>query len=234
MKNNNSIINKIYIFLLLILLMVLISLGIINKVLVPKIEDYANVRLKKISIDALRNTGLDEINHLLEKEKLYDVILNNNGEIESIDYNVSVLNKSLMIVAKSVRKKIKNIQKGQKIDFKEDVFDKTLKNGIIFLFPLLIGTDNILLSNIGPKIPIKVIYTGDVSVDIKTSVKPYGVNSALIEVYIYVEVFQKTILPFSSKTKKVTSKLPIMLKVVKGSYNGYISNNDNLYKLKID
>ena len=80
--------------------------------------------------------------------------------------------------------------------------DKKLKNGIIYEVPVGVVFGNSLLSNIGPKIPVKIKYSGNVSLDIKTRVSEYGLNSALIEVYVLVEVTQRTILPFQSKDIK--------------------------------
>ena len=112
--------------------------------------------------------------------------------------------------------------------------NKKIKNKIVYMVPIGIVFNNAFLYNLGPKIPVKIEYSGNVGLDVKTSVKAYGVNSALIEVYVYVEVTQRTILPFTSKDTKLTSKIPIVLKVVKGSVSNYISNNNPSYSLPLN
>ena len=62
----------------------------------------------------------------------------------------------------------------------------------------------------------------------------YGLNSALIEVYVYVEVTQRTIIPFQSKDVKLTSEIPIIMKVVKGKIPSYISGINKNYSLPME
>ena len=70
----------------------------------PVIMNYASVQTKKIGIEVLRNTGTDELNELIDNNNLFSVTQNNNGEIESIDFNTRVINDALKIIAKNVRK----------------------------------------------------------------------------------------------------------------------------------
>ena len=100
--------------------------------------------------------------------------------------------------------------------------------------PIGVAYNNAFLSNYGPKIPVKIKYSGNVGLDIKTKVKPYGLNSALIEVYVYIEVNQRTILPFQSKDIKLTSEVPVIMKVVKGTIPYYLTNNNSSYSLPIN
>ena len=115
-----------------------------------------------------------------------------------------------------------------------DVLDNNLKNGIIYEVPIGVVFGNSFLSNVGPKIPVRIKYSGNVGLDVKTKVKEYGINSALIEVYIYVEVTQRTILPFQSKDIKLTSQIPVIMKVVKGEVPNYISGINKSYSLPLE
>ena len=67
-----------------------------------------------------------------------------------------------------------------------------LKSGIIYQVPTGIIFNNGLLSNIGPKIPVKLSLIGDVTIDIKTTIKDYGINNAVIQVSINVKVTEQT------------------------------------------
>ena len=115
-----------------------------------------------------------------------------------------------------------------------DVLDKGLKKGIIYEVPIGVVFGNSFLVNVGPKVPVKIKYSGNVGLDVKTRVSQYGINSALIEVYIYVEVTQRTILPFSSKDIKLTSEIPVIMKVVKGSTPYYLSGTNSSYSLPLE
>ncbi|HIU40749.1 MAG TPA: sporulation protein YunB [Candidatus Aphodocola excrementigallinarum] len=223
----------IFIFLIIFSTIFLI---ILNKKAMPVIMNYASVQTKKIGIEVLRNTGTDELNELIDNNNLFSVTQNNNGEIESIDFNTRVINDALKIIAKNVRKRLKEVEKGKNLpdEIYESILDKKLKNGIIYEVPVGVVFGNSLLSNIGPKIPVKIKYSGNVSLDIKTRVSEYGLNSALIEVYVLVEVTQRTILPFQSKDIKLSSEIPIVIKVIKGSIPYYLQGINETYSLPMN
>ena len=214
----------------------IIFLIILNKKAMPAIMSYANVQTKKIGIEVLRSAGTKDINELLKGKELFIITKNNDGEIESIDFDTGIINDALIVVAKNVRKRLKEIEKGKNLpdEMYSDMLDKSLKKGIIYEAPVGVIFSNSFLSNIGPKIPVKIKYSGNVGLDVKTKVKEYGINSALIEVYIYVEVTQRTILPFQSKDVKLTSEIPVIMKVVKGGVPNYISGFNKSYSLPIE
>ena len=82
---------------------------------------------------------------------------------------------------------------------------------------------NSLLSNIGPKIKIRLSLLGDITSNIETEVKPYGINNAYIEMRIYLEVTARIILPFVSEKVVISNVIPISMNVVQGSVpDGYI------------
>ena len=228
---------KIYILIFIsVLIFTIIFLYILNKRFIPILASYMQVQTKRMAIEVLRNTGSNDLKKLLKNNNYYEIVKNNKGEIESIDFDTTVLNDALIIVANNVKKRLKEIEKGENLP--DEMFynnlNKKINNKIVYMVPLGIVFNNAFLYNIGPKIPVKIEYSGNVGLDIKTSVKEYGVNSALIEVYVYVEVTQRMILPFQSKDTKLVSKIPIILKVVKGSVSSYISNNNPSYNLPLD
>ncbi len=234
MKKN---LKKKYLFLLIsVIIATVILLNILNKRAIPILANYMEVQTKRMGIEVLRNTGSEELNKLLKNNKYYEIVKNNDGEIESINFDTTILNEALIIVSKNVRKKLNELEEGKNLpsEMFYNNLNKKIKNKIVYMVPIGIVFNNAFLYNLGPKIPVKIEYSGNVGLDVKTSVKAYGVNSALIEVYVYVEVTQRTILPFTSKDTKLTSKIPIVLKVVKGSVSNYISNNNPSYSLPLN
>lgn len=230
----NSLLKNVYILtFILVILFSFLFLGILNKKAIPVIMSYANVQTKRIAIEVLRTTGLKEVNKMIKKEEPFTTIKNNSGEIESIDFNTSLLNETLIVVAKSVRRRLREIEKGEKLPLElyQDNLDNRLKKGIIYEVPIGVVFKNSFLSNMGPRVPVKIEYTGNVGLDVKSRVKSYGLNSALIEIYIYVEVTQRTILPFQSSDIKVTSEIPVIMKVVKGSVSNYLPEFTESYSL---
>lgn len=228
---------NVYVFVFIFLIIsCILFLMLLDKKAMPVIMNYANVQTKRMGIEILRSVGTKDVNNLLNGKELFVITKNNSGEIESIDFNTSIINETLIVVAKNVRKRLKEVEKGEKLpeEMYSDMLDKNLKNGIIYEIPAGVVFGNSFLSNIGPKIPVKIKYSGNVGLDIKTKVKEYGVNSALIEIYIYVEVTQRTILPFQSEDVKLTSEIPVIMKVVKGGVPNYVSGFNKSYSLPLE
>ena len=96
---------------------------------------------------------LDTFDRFNQKE-LYNIEKNKNNEIEMIDYNSITVNLFLDEITNIVEKDL-----------------KTIEEETIYL-PLGVVTDNILLQNSGPKIPIKIKSIGYISTNIKTDLKP--------------------------------------------------------------
>ena len=55
----------------------------------------------------------------------------------------------------------------------------------------------------GPKVPVKLSIIGDIVSTINTKVTNYGINNAIIEVSVLVEVEELVILPITTKKIKV-------------------------------
>ena len=92
-----------------------VFLIILNKKAMPAIMSYANVQTKRIGIEILRSAGLKEVNELLKDKELFTIIKNNDGEIESIDFDTGLINNALIVVAKNVRARLKEIEKGENL-----------------------------------------------------------------------------------------------------------------------
>lgn len=228
---------NVYVYILICLFVFsILFITVLNNKAMPVIMNYASVQTKKIGIEVLRSVGTKDINKLISGQDVFTIIKNNNGEIESIDFDTVFINNALIIISKNVRARLKEVEEGQNLpeEMYSDIGNKSLKNGIIYEVPIGVAFGNSFFANVGPKIPVKIKYSGNVGLDVKTKVSEYGLNSALIEVYIYVEVTQRTILPFQSKDVKITSEIPVVMKVVKGNIPNYISGINQSYSLPIE
>lgn len=235
-KIKMSIKNIYLIIFLSLFIFSFIFLSILDKKATPAIIAYAEVNTKKITIEVLRNAGLKEVNKKIKNTELFTVTNNDMGEIESIDFNTSEINELLIVVAKAVRKKLMEIESGNfKLNgyYSELSSQKLSKKGIIYEVPMGVMFENSFLMNIGPKIPVKITYAGNVGVDVKTRIKSYGINSAMIEIFVLVEATQRMILPFQSNDIKITSEVPIVMKVVKGAIPNYLSGSTNGYSYQL-
>ena len=66
---------------------------------------------------------------------------------------------------------------------------------------------------------------GDVTSNIETEVKPYGINNAYIEMRISLTVTARIVLPFVSEKVVISNVIPISMNVVQGTVpEAYISS----------
>ena len=176
-----------------------------------------------------------EINHYLfysfskevaEKFKVDDLIslnLNKKDEIISVDYNID---KVYVLLGESLEILYNNLEK---IDFSMNykVNDKN-----ILWVPLGIGNKNILISNFGPKIPIKIDILTDSSMGYKTKVKNYGINNVLLELYLDINVSSSLLTPVSKEEIKDNFSILIASLIIAGSvpdyYNGILESTSPL------
>ncbi|MBQ9024119.1 MAG: sporulation protein YunB [Bacilli bacterium] len=197
-----------------------------NKVL-PIIMKEAQIDSKKMAIVIIKNSLNDEVLSTLDDD-MYTVIQNKNGEIQTIDFNPIIVNKFLSKTTNVVSENLKKLEKGKIDDLTfinaDDYNIKNLKNGVISEIPMGIISNNVLLSNLGPKVPVKINMIGNVVSSVETKVSNYGINSALIEVFAKVEVTEEVIIPFQTKTIKIVNDVPVAIKVINGSVPDYYSN----------
>ena len=107
---------KIYILIVIsVLIFTIIFLYILNKRFIPILASYMQVQTKRMAIEVLRNTGSNDLKKLLKNNNYYEIVKNNKGEIESIDFDTTVLNDALIIVANNVKKRLKEIEKGENL-----------------------------------------------------------------------------------------------------------------------
>ena len=233
---------KISTIIVLVVLIVYFFISYAGKKVLPILMKQAQIDCKKMAILIIKNSLNDDVLSILD-DNLYTVIQNNNGEIQTIDFNPLVVNKFLTKTTNVVAENLRNLEKGNidNISFleSENFNIKNLKNGVISEIPMGIISNNVLLSNLGPKIPVKLNLVGNVISSVETKVRNYGINSALIEIYAKVEVTEEVIIPFQTKTIKITNNIPVGIKIINGTVPNYygsgrLNESSNILSIPID
>lgn len=219
---------KITIIIVLILIFIYLFLSYCNKKILPVIMKQAKIDSKKMAITIIKNSINDEVLDVLDEDELFTVIKNNNGEVQTIDFNPIIVNKFLSKTTSIVSDNLKKIENGDVSDISfinsEDYDIKKLKNGVISEIPMGIITNNVLLANLGPKIPVKINLVGNVVSSIETNISNYGINNAIVEIYAKVEVTEEVIIPFQTKRIKVVNNIPVAIKIIQGNIPNYYSD----------
>ncbi len=242
-NRNIKISTKISTIIVFVILGIFLFLNYSGKKVLPIIMKQAKIDSKKMAITVMKDSISDDILNILKEDDMFYVIQNNVGEIQTIDFNPVIINKVLNKTTSVVSNNLKKIEKGNIEDLSfvnNDDYDITkLKNGVISEIPLGIITNNVLLSNLGPKVPVKINLIGNVISSIETSVNNYGLNSAMINIYAKVEVTEEVIIPFQTETIKVINKVPLAIKVIQGKVpeyysDGKLNSSSNILSIPIE
>ncbi len=202
-----------------------------DKKIEPLLMSYAESETKKLTTLVINKTITRQVaSDNLSTDELFTVVKNDNDEIQLIDFNSVTINKLLSIITNLVQINLKAIEDGN-IDMLElpektlDEYDRDLlEEGIICEIPMgsIMGIS--LLSNLGPKIPLRLNLIGDVVTGIETDVREYGINNALLEVGINVTIESRINLPFLSEKISVSTTVPIAIKVIQGKIPDIYTN----------
>ena len=218
---------KIIFLLLLTSLSTFLILKYINNRFTPILFEHASSELKRISLYIINDSINDDIINEIQIENLYS-INKNNETINSIDFNTFTTNKILKKVNNNIWNNLNALQTGNLdlLSIDESIFsnDSNLKKGVITKIPLGIVYNNSLFNNLGPKIPIKLSFSGNVNSYLETNIKNYGINNALIEITINIEVEEQVLLPFTSKKISVNSEIPLAIKIIEGNIPNYYAS----------
>ena len=223
-------INLIALFIVAFAIGMYLIFSYIKGRIMPTIFKYGSLEAKKIS-SIIINDAIDKyITNQIDIDNLFLITNDSSGEIKSIDFNTALINKYLTNATKSIQKNLKYIEKGdlQKVEYKANLLEtydeKALKNGVIYYLNSGFIFNNPIFANFGSQIPIKISLTGDVITNIATEVTNYGINNALIKVYVNIEITEQVMLPYYDEEIKIENKVPIALKLVTGTVPSYYGN----------
>lgn len=219
-KNHNVII----LLIVMIIITLFIVFNFIGKKLTPIIMNYAEKQAKKIAVLVIGN-AID--NELGEKFKSDNLFITDGKET---NYNTYEINNILKEVSINVKEYLRKLESGELGDIglsdneNINVNSKKLKKGIIYQVPSGVIFNNGILANLGPKIPVKLSLIGDITTDIVTDIKEYGINNAVIELGVKIIAEEQVILPFGTKQIQVETVVPISIKIINGTVPGYYFN----------
>lgn len=196
--------NKYVILFLFIMAFTLFLLVLISKKTTPILIASAKKKSKTISNNIITKSVNDNVLKDMNKEEIFIEKRDNNGNVITTDFNSVILNQILNKITVSVEK-----------DLRE------LNNKVSYRIPIGIIFNSSLLSNLGPKIPVKINLDGDVITSLNTEVKDYGINNALIKISVNVKVYMNVIIPFKTEEIIIETNIPIVMRIVEGEIPSY-------------
>lgn len=203
------------------------GLWMVNKGLKPTLLSYAESQTRKIATLVISNAINKKIANEMNIENIIESVPNQDGMSK---LNAEIVNRVKAETTHLVQKNLKEAESGNlsELELLTDVeFEKANKDdedGIVYYVPLGQATNNALLGNLGPKIPIKFTPIGDVRSNVKTKIKDFGINNAYVQVYVHLTVNVQIIIPFATKVTTISENIPVGMFIMKGNVPQYYNN----------
>lgn len=227
LKKKKTIESKL-IIIILIIVGIYFSLKIISNKITPILLNYGELETRRIANIIVSKAVDEEILGIIDDN--FFLITRENDEIKSIDFDPIKLNTFLTKIIDKVQTNLKLLESGEidKLDLDNELlvyYDKEkLKEGVFYEIPMGVIFNNALLSNLGPKIPVRFTLMGEVISNLETKITNYGINNALIETSINLKLTEKVLLPISSKSIEVEYNIPLSVKMIQGNIPEYYFN----------
>ena len=194
----------------------------LKKVLRPfldlEVERLTNNIVNKAIIDMNLSSNIED----------YMIIHRNQEKLENITYRTDIMNQITNEVTKHIQDVLKSVDEGVLDDYfvssklKIGKYRKA-KNGILCEVSLGVLRDSVLFANIGPSIPIRLSFLGQVSTEIKVETTEYGINNMMVQVILIVHVQEMVSMPVSSKKREIIIKEPLSIQMIHGDIPKYIN-----------
>ncbi|WP_238941906.1 sporulation protein YunB [Bacillus sp. REN10] len=203
------------------------SLWIINENIKPTLMGYAKTETKNIASMVISKAVNKKIANVMD---INDIIETEPGPPPVTKLNTEVINRVLAETTNLVQLNLREAEKGnlEVLELLSDVeieSEETKKlEGIVYYIPLGQVTNNALLGNLGPQVPIRFHAVGNVNSNVKTKMKPYGINNAYVEVFIELEVNVQIIVPFATEYSTVKQDIPVAMGIIKGEVPKFYNN----------
>lgn len=212
-----------YYIIINILLVFFLSFSLVNiytKKTSSKITEITETYYKK-EIDNDLNNLVKDVRNNNTLNEILKIYKNKDGEILYVDYDLNNTYKVLDIVTSRIKKEVESGE------FPE--------GGIVLKLPFYVGSNNIFLNNLGPKITVKINYIDSILANIYTKVTNYGLNNALVEAYIKINIDGQIITPITNNKTSVEYDLLISSKIINGRvpefYGNYLTSNSSVFDI---
>ena len=200
------IIKKILLTIVIILVLSFNFLSFIGNKITPKVTSLAKVSLNH----HIKNIASNFKEYTYNNKDILIPTYNNKNEVTSLTYDMKVVYEIAGAFTSNIKSSLK--EKNNNIPF----ITETNNNKILFMIPIGALYNQALFTSMGPKIPVQIYFVDNVFTEIKTKVTDYGINNALIEIYLSINLTYEIVSPFVREQVTLNYNLPIDQKIITG------------------
>lgn len=194
---------------------------------------YINMEAQRVVRGIVNEAVNDIVEDNFRTDTILEITKNKDDDVKYVTYNTKEVNNLLVLINKNIQKRLIDLEEGKtdnlllSSNLKKGSF-KNVKHGIVYEVPFGSIRNSTLFGNIGPNIPVKMSFIGQITSNFRTKVNNYGINNLVVEAYIETEVISQSTMPVSSKEKKVKVNVPISVEIIQGNIPIYYGDIDNL------
>lgn len=213
---------------------IFLSIWLIDRGIRPTLMDIANEKTTEFATRTI-NAAVQSTEKI-SFDDLVDMQMDNNGNVTTLGWNSDAVNEALRTATERAEYFLYSMNKGEEIDiddpdlnpvdFDDSVDDLASKDPTVVEIPIGQATGNTVLANLGPKIPVHFEIVGSLQSDVVHEVEEFGVNGALFEIYIPVEVSIRIVVPFSTETSTINTRVFIDSRVIMGDVPDFYSGSE--------
>ncbi|WP_173915742.1 sporulation protein YunB [Halobacillus sp. Marseille-Q1614] len=239
---------RILLTMVFLMIFTALCLWLIDRGITPAIQGIAETRAQQLARDAINEAVSKQLAEDLHFEDLVRIEKDNEGKIVYMGWNSALVNRTLRDTTFRVQHFLKRMEMNElpledttlEPDLVSDDSNRDLgkEPATLVEIPLGMATNNTVLSNLGPNIPVQLRIIGDVQTQFKNDITEYGINSAHFQLWINFKVSLRVVIPFSTETITVTNDIPVDSAVIPGEvpnfYNGDGSGNSPSFSYPMD
>ena len=192
----------------------------LNHKMIPVLSPYVEMEVERFTRNLVEKAVQQKMTSYRDEFNIKE----KKGENYSYHTNrIHHLQKDLVQEVRMVLEELEkgNIKKENLPSFMKRGKFSARKEGILAEVSLGSLRRSSLFANVGPTIPMRLYFTGQIHSDIDVEVVEYGLNNAMVKMNIILEVREQVTMPFSSKQKKIKIKVPIAVDLFHGEVPDY-------------
>lgn len=215
----NNIVPLLFVF---IVISVALMFYLVNVRLTPIYLDYAEVQSNKIASLVVSKAINSRTADVMDVNDIIEEIPTDQPNMVTTKFKTDIINRVQAETSQLVQTHLEQAEEGNldNLPYLDDIeYDPQAmedNGGIVFYVPLGQATNIPLLGNLGPKIPIRFHVIGNVQSDVKYEITEFGINNAMVDVSIVIEVTVQVIVPLATKSTKIKRKIPVALGIIRG------------------
>ncbi|MEF2784055.1 sporulation protein YunB [Erysipelotrichaceae bacterium HCN-30851] len=208
---------KYIVVCVLIFLLVFGLLHRMNAMIEPQLQAAAK-QYTGSAINRIVKKVLTKLDY--QSDSLYQFYRNDEGEVSDIQYDSYALNQLLYSALDTIEASLHAAQDGEEDPLIKEVF---YDDGIVYKIPIGYLTGLYMFHDAGVQIPVRMRILNEVTGQIKTETKPYGVNNTVMIINLQIQVHAQAVTFLGVDSFEMSTEIPLAIQLIQGNIPAYIN-----------